>query len=530
MTTETEMFHSHKYDAVIIGAGAAGSVFAYELTRAGWHVLALERGQHYREHRQAFTESELGMWPLLWDNSLYEVEGDGFHRTPNLGQGVGGGTLAWTAVSLRLFERDLRFRSHYGRPAGSSVEDWPLSLQELEPWYERAELQMGVSGAPTPWDEPGRRPLPNPPLCRYPSSELLSAGMERLGLRSAPCPVAINSQPYQGRSGCLHCGFCRSGCRVDAKYQADRVLIAPALQTGRLELCTQVQVTRIDMSRHRRRVEGVTYVDTRTGRQHRARARTVIACNNPLEIPRLLLASAHGAHPQGLGNQHEQVGRHFFCHLGTIGMGITAREAGTSAGHNMGNLMSLDCAESRPEQPYRGGFSLIALNGAGAGVMAVDPLRRFLGAELKQRMAAYNRSLLLVSFGEGLPSAENRITLDGSKRDGWGMPVARVHYTLLENDRRLFSAATEKMAQVLRASGAHEVQVTAPPFEAHPMGTMRMGNDPRTSATDVYGRVHGLDNLFVGGAALYPTGGCANPTLTLHALALRTADHLTRCQ
>ncbi|PTL82104.1 GMC oxidoreductase [Vitiosangium sp. GDMCC 1.1324] len=521
--------HEEKvYDAIIIGTGAAGSVFAYELTKAGWHVLALERGKHHTQHRKNFTENEMSMFPLIWDNSQYQVEGNGFQGTPNLGIGVGGGTLAWTAVSLRFFDRDFRFRSRYGRPAGSSVEDWPLNLAELECDYDEAEAQMGVSGQRTPWDPKNRREYPNPPQARYVTSVRLRKGMERLGIRSAPGPVAINSRPHHERSQCLNCGFCRSGCRVDAKYQADQVLVAPALETGRLELVTEALVTRIEMTRNGKRVDGVSWMDLRTHGKHQARAKVVIVCNNPIELPRLFLNSANAFHPKGLGNQHDQVGRHFFCHQGTIGLGITDEVVDTSTGHNMGNLMSLDFCESTPELPYQGGFSLLSLNGAGAGVMAVDPLRGLMGTELKERMKQYNKSLLLVSFCEGLPSPENRITVDPSKLDSFGQPVAKVSYTLQDNDLRIVDAATRKMDEVLRASGAREVHVTTPSFEAHPMGTMRMGNDPQTSVTDSYGQVHGIGNLFVGGAALFVTGSSLNPTLTLHALALRTARHLTQ--
>lgn len=514
------------YDAIIVGTGAAGSVFAYELTKAGWHVLALERGKHYAQHRKDFTENEMSMWRLVWDNAWYQVEGNGFHRTPNLGIGVGGGTLSWTAVSLRFSERDFLFRSRYGRPAGSSAEDWPLSLSELEPYYDEAEAQMGVSGQRGPWDPETRREYPNPPMGYYKSSLLLRDGMARLGIRSAPGPVAINSRPYQGRAQCLNCGYCRSGCRVDAKYQADQVLIAPALATGSLDLRTQALVTRLEMLHSGTHVDGVTWLDLRTHREHRALGKVVIVCNNPIEIPRLFLNSANAFHPEGVGNAHDQVGRHFFCQLGTLGMGITDQALDTSVGHNMGNLMSLDFRESGPEHPSPGGFSLLALNGAGASVLAVDPLRGYMGSELKERMKQYNKSLLLVSFSEGLPSPENRITVDSSRRDPYGQPVAGVSYTLLDNDLRVSSTSVEKTAEVLRASGAREVHVTTPAFEAHPMGTMRMGTDPRASVTNPFGQVHGIDNLFVGGAALFVTGSCVPPLLTLHALALRTARHL----
>jgi choline dehydrogenase-like flavoprotein len=527
---EENMGHPHNstYDAIIIGLGAAGSVFAHKLTRAGYRVLALERGKHYQNHGQEFVENELAMWPLVWDNARYEVEGNGFTGAPNLGIGVGGGTLAWTGVCLRFFARDFRFRSTYGRPAGSTAEDWPISLSDLARYYDEAEKQMSVSGTITPWDPEGRRPPPNPPLPYYPSSRLLEQGMQRLGIRSAPGSIAINSREHQGRPACVNAGFCRTGCRIDAKYHADRVLVSAALETGLLDLRSNVIATRIETSPNGRRVRGVTYLDPATGRRETAKGRVVIASNNPIELPRLFLESDSPAHPNGLGNQFDQVGRNFFCHVGSIGMGITRENVRTAIGENMGNIMTLDFSQADPQAPYRGGFALMSLNGSGAGVMAVDPLRRFYGADLKERMSRYNQSLLLITFGEGLPAAANRITIDRSKLDEHGRPVARVQYTLLENDIQVLRASLAKMEEVLRASGAEEVHLTKPAFEAHPMGTMRMGRDPRTSVTDRWGEVHGVRNLFVGGAALFVTGSSVNPTLTLHALALRTADRIVR--
>lgn len=516
------------YDAIIIGLGAAGSVFAHRLTRAGYRVLALERGKHYQDHRQEFIENETAMWPLIWDNSVYEATGNGFSGVPNLGLGVGGGTLAWTAVSLRFFKRDFRFRSTYGSVPGTTAEDWPISLSQLEPYYDEAEEQMGVSGAITPWDRKGRRPPPNPPFPYYPGSVLLEQGMQRLGIRSAPGAIAINSREYQGRSACVNAGFCRSGCRIDAKYHADQVLVAEALRTGRLDLRTNVVATRIETWPSGCRVRGVTYLDLTTGRRETARARIVIASNNPIELPRLFLESDSPAHPNGLANAFDQVGRNFFCHVGSIGLGITRDEVKTAIGANMGNLMTLDFCGSEPGSPYRGGFALLSLNGSGAGLMAVDPLRRYHGAALKERMSKYNRSILLIAFSEGLPAAENRVTIDRSRLDEHGRPVASVHYAWLDNDIRVLEGALAKMEEVLRASGAEEVYLTKPAFESHPMGTMRMGRDPRTSVTDRWGEVHGVRNLFVGGAALFVTGSSVNPTLTLHALALRSADRIVR--
>lgn len=514
------------WDVVVIGAGAAGSVFAHELTAAGLKVLLLEAGSRYDNHREQFAENELAMWERVWDNSSYAVSGDGFTGAPNLGRGVGGGTLAWTAVALRFFERDFRMRTLSGQPAGTTVEDWPLRLEDIEPYYEKAERQMGVSGAIMPWDSPSRQPLPNPAFGYYRSGVLLEQGMKRLGIRSAPGPVAINSRPYRDRDQCVHCGFCRSGCRIDAKYQSDKVLLESALKTGRLEIRTGAVATKIETPKRRAAANTVVYHDSASATQRRVRAKVVIAANNPMEIPRLFLNSADERQPHGLGNHHDQVGRNFFCHPALVGLGVTPECVNSSVGYNIGNILTLDYCASRDTQRHVGGFSLQSLNGAGAGVQAVDPYRKLWGSQLKEAMQNYNNSLFVVAFCEGMPSYDNRITVDAGRMDVYGAPAAKIHYKLHANDHAVFANASAVSRDVLRAAGADKVFLTDTPFEAHPAGTMRMGLDERTSVTDSYGRVHGMKNVYVGGAALFVTGSSVNPTLTLHALALRTAKHL----
>lgn len=521
-------FGPRAWDAIIVGAGAAGAVFARELTRAGLRVLMLERGKQYRDHRREFVENELAMWDRVWNNDGYRVTGDGFTGAPNFGHGVGGGTLVWTAVSLRMMEHDFRLRSTYGQPAGSSVSDWPIQLADLQPWYLKAEQQMGVAGATLPWEDPHRPARPFPAFPYYQSSERLAQGMRSLNMRPAPGPVAIASQTRGNRNACVNCGFCRSGCRIDAKYQCDHTLISEASATGRLTLRSNAEVLTIDQTKNARRASGVTYLDMATGQRHRVQGRLLFVCNNPIEMPRLFLNSANRWHPRGLANANDQVGRHFHAHIGTIGVGLTNACLNGSIGYNMGNVITLDRARSHAPQRYIGGFGIESLNGAGAGVLAVDPYHALHGADLKQRMRQYNNSLFAIAFCEGLPAADNRISVDASRRDASGMPQAHIHYKLHDNDKTLFDEANRTLGDLMRASGAHEVHVTPRPFEAHPAGSMRMGDNPDTSVADEYGRVHELDNVYLGGAALFVSSGCVNPTLTLHALALRTCDHVKR--
>lgn len=513
-------------DVVIVGAGAAGLVFARELAQAGFNTVVLERGPDHGTNVRDFQEDERALAFITWSNRDYIVTGDGFTGAPNLGWGVGGGTLAWTAVAGRLLPHDVAFASNHGTPEGSNVADWPFGIEELTPYYEQAEHDMGVSGKLSPWDAPSTRPPPNPAFGYYRSSWSLREGMKSLGMRTAPGHVARNSKDYGDRPKCVHCGYCRSGCRTDAKYQADRALLKDVRGLANFSLRTEVVVQRLYTSDQGGRVSAVTYLDTRTGSVHRLGAKIVIVCNNPIEIPRLLLSSRDRFHPAGLGNAHDQIGRNFFCHPTAVGMGITEECINVSHGATMANIVTRDCGVSLKPDAYVGGFSLESLNGAGAGSIAAYTLSTLWGKKLKDTMRKYNDSLLLIAFCEGLPVRTNRITVDMSSLDANGLPRARIHYALHENDKRVFKEASDTIKRVMAASGAYQSYVNEHPFESHPMGTMRMGRSPRDSATDVFGKVHGLKNLFVGGAALFPTGGSWNPTLTLHALALRTAQFI----
>ncbi|WP_147305508.1 GMC oxidoreductase [Alkalilimnicola ehrlichii] len=436
--------------------------------------------------------------------------------------------MAWTSVSLPFFEHDFRMRSLYGQPAGSSVEDWPLDFAELEPFYFKAEQDLGVSGTVMPWERPDRPPRPFPPFAYYRTSERLKTGMDKLRIRSAPGPVAVASRTAGNRTACLHCGFCRSGCRIDAKYQADHTLIKDALATGRLTIIDNAMVFRINQGIQPRVATGVSFVDLRNGNTYSVKSRLLFVCNNPFEIPRLFLNSASPRHPNGLGNRFDNMGRHLLSHPGAVAVGVTDECMNGSIGYNMGNIVTLDFGTPRPRQRYYSGFVLEAINGAGAGVIAVDTYAHLFGSELKNTLRTYNQSLFVIAFCDGLPVRDNRVTVDPNALDEHGIPKAKIHYDWHPNDLKVLGAAKRALHLILKASGAHTVQLTEKPFEAHPGGSMRMGRSPRTSVTDPFGRVHELDNVYIGGAALFVTGSSVNPTQTLHALALRTADHVKR--
>lgn len=515
------------YDVLIVGAGVAGSVFAHELAGLGLRILILEKGRHYTDHRSQFVESEPAMWERTWPNQQYEVAGNAFTGAPNFGHGVGGGSLVWTNVCLRFHRHDFRMRTEYGAVGGADVEDWPIALDDLAPYYSRAEDQLGVAAGQLPWDDQRQTPYPFPAHAPYRSSVALQGGMQRLGLRSAAGPVAVASRTAGGRNACLHCGFCRSSCRIDAKFQADQALLRPLLDRGEIELRAEVEVVRITQGANPLLASGVEYVDLKSGERHRVRCRLLLVCNNPIETPRLFLNSATRFHPRGLGNNNGLVGRYLFGHVGVVGAGRTSNCLNSSIGYNMGNVVTLDYSRPRAGEAI-GGIVIASLQGAGAGVLAVDPYRQLWGRTLKDAMRGYNRNLYAVAFGEGLPVHGNRVTLSSALTDRHGAAQARIEYRWHANDLAVDGRARQALTAVLTAAGAESIQLNPQPFEAHLGGTMRMGQNPWRSVTDPWGRVHGLSNVYVGGASQFVTGSSSNPTLTLHALALRTAAHLRR--
>ncbi|GLX77741.1 gluconate dehydrogenase [Thalassotalea insulae] len=516
-----------KYDAIVVGAGAMGAVFAHELTEAGMTVLCIEKGPFYKDHEKEFIENELETFRFIWDYTGYKITGDAFDGGPNLGTQVGGGTLSWTAAAFRMFKHDFRFASKFGCPEGANTADWPINKRMLQPFYNKAEEQMGVSGEATVWDEQGTPLPPNPPMPIYPSSRQLQQGFANLGLRSHAGRVATNSQAYNGRSGCVNCGYCRSGCRTDAKYQADEVLIKPALRTGLLTLETHSVVTKVETNNSGRRATGISYANLNTGLTSQAEADFIILANNPFEIPRLLLSSVSDKHPNGIGNKYDQIGRNFYSHATCIGMGITPYELNTYVGHSMANVMSLDTCVNTERDDYIGGFTLLSLNGSGAGSLAAFPLHKLNGLALKEEMADYNKSMVAIAFIEGMPVESNRITVDWNNLDDLGMPQPHIHYEWHQNDRNAFAHATDKLNELMYAAGSTRTY-TSELFESHPMGTMRMGWNPRKSATDRFGRVHGVKNIYISGGCLFPTGSSVNPTLTMHALALRSSKKIIK--
>jgi choline dehydrogenase-like flavoprotein len=297
---------SDAVDFVIIGAGAAGGVMSKELSSAGFRVVVLEQGPWLKAADFRHDEVSVGYRSGLTND--HRLQPNTFRSSPRekakrqpaveYGRMVGGGSVHFTGNYWRFHPADFRERSVFGAVAGADLRDWPIAYEELEPYYAKAEQELGISGlgGSNPFDGPRSKPYPLPPMPVKSSGVLFERGALKLGLHPFPAPVAVLSQPYRGRAACVHCGFCESfGCEMNAKSSTLAALIPAAVKTGRCDLRPQSYVRKIETGKDGR-VTGVIYFD-QARREIFQRARAVVLCANGAETPRLLLQSKSNLFP-----------------------------------------------------------------------------------------------------------------------------------------------------------------------------------------------------------------------------------------
>jgi choline dehydrogenase-like flavoprotein len=544
------------YDAIIIGSGAGGGVAAGVLAEAGKHVLLLERGRayryeevgrdHVRNHRLSVYGHNTG--PELEGNPRVFVSAGGTARVVRPHEGgwhnnamaVGGGTRVFGAQAWRFMPQDFRMAGLYGVPEGSSLGDWPIGYDDLAPYYERAEWEVGVSGdgAADRHAGPRTRPYPMPAVPDNPQRLLLQRAAERLGWNTTPVPLLINTVPYNGRPPCVRCGSCVGfACPSEGKNGPHNTLIPRALATGRCRLVTGAMVEKVETDA-RGRVTGVSYFtddddETGTPRRRTARAKAVVVSCGAIESARLLLNSPSTREPRGLGNGHDQVGRHLQGHYYPTAFGLT--EEANYDGNGPGVSIAT-CAFNHGNPGVIGG-AMLANDFIELPVLFwkwhwPPGLPRWGLAAKRFMRDGYRRGVQVKGPVQEIPSPESRVTVDRSVRDRWGIPVARLSGTTHPETLRTADLMRQRAEQWLRAAGADRAWGRPPALQLsagqHQAGTCRMGDDPRSSVTDRWGRVHGHDNLFVVDGALHVTNGGFNPVLTILALAFRSAEHIAR--
>jgi choline dehydrogenase-like flavoprotein len=538
-----------KYDAIIVGTGAAGGIVACVLAEAGKSVLLLERGRelgfsdvgrdHLRNQRLAIYGHNAG--PDLIGNPRVFVDPQGrshlvkpheldYHNNAAC---VGGGTRVYGAQAWRFHPDDFRMASKYGVPDGSSLADWPISYETLEPFYERAEWELGVAGDghAIQREIPRRRNYPLPPVPPSPHTVALQHGAKQLGWQTSPVPLLINTEAYGGRASCIACKYCVGfACPTDAKTGTQNTVIPRALATGNCELKTSAVAEAIEMD-ERGNVTGISYFVNSS--RETARARFVIVSAGAIESARLLLNSRSSFHPAGLGNEYDQVGRNLQGHLYPRAYGLSP----TRVFNGIGPGVTIATIEFNHDNPGIIGGGMLADDFIKPPIDfwydSLPPDLPRWGVENKRFMRDnYTRVMHVRGPVQDIPNPEGRVTIDDTVRDQWGIPVARLSGTTHGATVEAAEFMRERGEQWLRASGCAKVWSTQPGLilsgRQHQAGTCRMGRDPKTSVTDEWGRIHNHDQLFVVDGSLHVTNGGFNPVLTIMALAFRSAEYIAR--
>ena len=540
--------HLASFDALIIGSGAGGSAAAYVLATHGKKVLVLETGNNYfpglddpasGQPVPLFSNDELKLSdrnliqpdPILTPRTFRQAESDGDRIMAGdingLPQTVGGGAVHADMKYPRFQEWDFHLASELGSVPGANFADWPLTYEELEPFYTEVETVVGVQGADgsDPFASPRSRPYIMPPGAPMYVALLAADGATKVGYHPFPYPTAVNSRPYRGRPPCVDCGFCSGyGCPNNSKGSPAVTFLRDALLTGNCQLRYNTTVTRLIAGGGS--VAGVEYIGP-DGLAARAQADIFILAASPIEDARLCLLSG------GLGNSSGAVGRNLMFHLQTVGVGIFQQRLhghrGRAVTHGMSDFRGVP---GDPDRPLGG----IVEFGAASELISEAKTYALTLAQRGERLKDFMQQSPLRDHLKGLtmqaedaPQLTNYVDLDPSVRDVYGLPAARITYQSHDWELAAREFYTPKLIELVQQAGAQFGFVAprdVPPGSRHIMGTLRMGSDPASSVCDAFGKFHDLDNLYCADGAVFVTSSGYNPTLTIQALALRTAANI----
>lgn len=515
---------SESVDVVVVGAGAAGGVYADRLSQAGKRVVVLEAG---RNKTLADMRSS-GIWARRhkWAGAPVLVDGTNpIAHNVSTGSGLGGAAYhhyaTWPRFPVDVFD----MRTRHGRGF-----DWGITYEELRPWYDRVQADVGISGdaAAEPWRGPAQ-PYPMAPLHTFRHGDLLAQGFHHLGLAVSPMPAAINSSPYKGRAACLYDGWCDSGCPIGALANPLFTYLEWARRRG-VEMRTGAAVSRVlvDSTGRARGVE--YYLD---GERYELHAELIILAASYIQNPRILLCSGESHRPgggtnPGLANCSGLVGQFLLSDAMCFAYGLFAERTEIWMGVNAGQYYH-HSALTHPGRPdlfggYQWQIGPAAKPNDIFGVAVTRP--DLFGERLHTFVREATQHLAyMVGFVGGTSRQSNRIELDPSRSDANGIPLARTFYSHDPETLALTQYVNQQGMAVMKAAGAYS-QWNGPLAGGHISGGTLMGRDPARSVCDSYGRTHDVRNLIIAGAGLFPQSGGTSPTFTLHALALRSAEHI----
>jgi choline dehydrogenase-like flavoprotein len=503
---------------VIIGSGAGGGTLANELCQKGIKVVVLEAGA--MQSNASFINDEWKSFgQLAWldkrtTSGSWRVAKDFPNLPAWICKTVGGSTTHWAGASLRFQPHEFKARTTYGGLAGTTLEDWPLTLEEMEPWYAKAEDKMGVTRTNGIPGLPGNN-----------NFKVMYAGAAKLGYKECHTGrMAINSQPRDDRGRCMQLGFCFQGCKSGAKWSTLYTEIPKAEKTGNLDLRTESHAVRIEHD-DSNKATGVVYMD-KDGKEQRQKARAVAVAGNSIETPRLLLLSASNKFPDGLANSSGQVGRNYMRHLTASVYGVFKEPVHMYRGTTMAGIIQ-DEAANNPKRGFVGGYEFETLSlGLPFMVAFLEP--GAWGQDFAWYIDNYTHMAGMWIVGEDMPRETNRVTLNKDVKDQYGNPVPNVHFDDHDNDVAMRNHAFRQGQAVYAAAGAVKSWKTPPYPSTHNLGTCRMGADAKTSVCNAHGQTHDIANLFISDGSQFTTGGAENPTLTIVSLAIRQADYIAR--
>jgi gluconate 2-dehydrogenase alpha chain len=563
------MTRKRKIDVIVVGAGASGAIVAAELAQNGVHVVCMDKGPHYSDDDFQLKFDEIRYYargaivphmstdPMTWREREGEkavllpwVDGplgtaNPLHLPPSLG--TGGGSIHWGGACWRFRETEFKMLSliedRLGKkalPENHTLVDWSVSYDDLEPYYDRVEWELGISGRGSNildssgtgdnlWEAPRARDYPMPPLRQGPADQRFSDACKRLGFHPFRTAAAIASEPFKGRSGCTYCGYCHGyPCHVNAKTSTHVASLPAGLASGNLEIMEFCRVYKVNRTSDGKRVTGVSYFDSQ-GRARELEADHVVLGCYALENARLMLAS-------GI-NKSGEVGKHLTTHAFGFFMGLTP----ASANPYMGPLVASTAIEDfsgelvhdydptvlwgAPIISWSGDFQPLEI----AHAMPAEAPRWGKGWRNWMR-DNYTRITAMYSQTANIPTTETYVDLDPDRKDQFGQPALRMTHGWGEADRRGVTFLLEQKRKIAKEMGLTSwwEETTAPKYHlsTHECGTHRMGEDPAKSVVDIFGKSHECANLYVIGGGQFPTYHGYNPTQTIQALAYMTADRM----
>jgi len=514
---------NEKVDVVIVGAGASGSVFAAVLAKAGKKVVILEQGPDWQ--LTDLISSDFWGRRIKPASGPFLLEGKNpFGYVYQAGWGVGGAALHYFANFPRLLPNDFKIKSEHGR-----AHDWPISYQDVAPYYDKVAQDVGVSGdakAEEIW-RPAGAPYPMPPMKTFRHGDVWLKACEAAGIRLVPAAVGMNSTDYKGRPACIYDGWCHVGCPTGALSNPLVTYLGDAKKAG-AEVRAQSTVTRVLCNAQGNKVTGVEYYDAKKERQVQEASVVVLAAWSA-QNPRLLFNSATDKHPKGLANSSGLLGKYMMAHFSSGTWAMFDEDIQNYMGTTGAQFMSYDRYGKTSQKGAFGSSFIVAgsaLKTSDLGGFANARLDLF-GPDLAAFMKRAARGLTRIgAFGEELPNIENRIE-PASDKDAFGMPLAKIIHSFDQDAVALWNANFEEGLKIAKATGAKDVWSARGNMPTiHLMGGTIMGTNAGDSVTNSYGQTHEIPNLYVAGPGIFTTAGASNPTYTILALSLRGAEQL----